>query len=384
MRILIVTRHFPPIVSGGARRPYLLARGLGCLGAEVTVLAPAEGAALPDNIKLITAPHPMPAPDGAEAVSKKFDVKKWVRTNLFLPDPDLRWSLQAAGVAKRKIANSPDWIFSTSPCESIHMAAAMLARHFSCKWAADFRDNWLVDPLLAERRYTLRRKAETLLARALLKNADLICAPTTRILSEIKYYAEQAPALLLRQPGRLEISSPPVRRSAEQETITLVHTGSFSLSHDARSIDQALTFFTEAHKREPRLRLKLIGRLTDAEQAAARAHPNVQVAGLLAIEETWAAQATADILLLVVAAGSDIVPGKLAEYQAAGKPIICLGGGAWSKELMEGEDPQIAIARLRDAAARRALAEKQCGVPVYADEVAAELLAEMSAISGER
>ncbi len=377
MRILILTRHFPPVVTGGARRPYLLARGLARLGADITVLAPVQPPALPDGIAFIAAPHPMPAPATSGLSPQGASLKDWMRANLMLPDPDLRWSLRAAGIAKEKLTTKPDWIFSTSPPESLHLAAARLARHFNCRWAADFRDNWLDDPLIGERRHWARRKAERLLARSLLNKADLLCAPTERIISEMSAYAAHKPAFLLRQPGRMQPAQDEQAFLSDKDAITIVHTGSFSLSHDDRSIDQTLDFFAAALEREPRLRLTLIGRLTEQEQAAARAAPHVETLGVLAMEESWRAQAEADILLLAVAPGSDIVPGKLSEYQAAAKPVICLGGGAWAKALMAGEDPLTAIGKLSDPQARKALADRQSGGAVYAEDAAASLLAEM-------
>ena len=42
MNILYITRHYPPEISGGARRPYLYVKALRELGNKVTVVTPFE------------------------------------------------------------------------------------------------------------------------------------------------------------------------------------------------------------------------------------------------------------------------------------------------------------------------------------------------------
>ena len=53
--LLIITRHYPPEVSGGARRPYLLACGLRDRGYRVAVASPFAPEGEPDWIHV---PHP--------------------------------------------------------------------------------------------------------------------------------------------------------------------------------------------------------------------------------------------------------------------------------------------------------------------------------------
>ena len=59
MRLVFVARHFPPAVSGGSRRPYLLARELLARGHAVCVIAPAECPGIP----VAVVPHRHVDPD---------------------------------------------------------------------------------------------------------------------------------------------------------------------------------------------------------------------------------------------------------------------------------------------------------------------------------
>lgn len=376
MRILIFARHLPPSVSGGARRPYLLVKGLEELGADVRVVAPL----LPNDLKGVAVPHPAAerATPGAEAVSRLRDrARGWARSTLILPDPDLRWSLRAAKAAEEMTDFRPDWVLSTSPPESVHVAACKFSRRCGAKWGADLRDSWLADPLMAERRKPLRRWVEHRLSRRVLKSAHLLIAPTQVILDEVGELAPGRPSLLLPQPGPDPAQLNPRPRS--DDGIVILHTGSFSLSHDARVIGPALDLFRKVHSRDKRFRLELIGRLTDAEAEEAQATEGVVVRGLFELQETWQEQASADILLLAAADLTEAEPGKLSEYRAMGKPIVCLGGGGWRRVLAgTDEDPADLLLSLADESARRDLADKQAGEPFTAARAAQRLLNAMA------
>jgi glycosyltransferase involved in cell wall biosynthesis len=376
LRILIFARHLPPSISGGARRPYLLVKGLEELGADVRVIAPL----LPDDIKGVAVPHPAPEP-AASAAEGGFRfrnrVRDWARSTLILPDPDLRWSLQAAKAAEDMTDFRPDWVLSTSPPESLHVAARKYARRCGAKWGADLRDSWLADPLMAERRKPLRRWVERPLSRRVLNSAHLLIAPTQVILDEVGELAPGRPSLLLPQPGPDPALLKPRARS--DDGIVILHTGSFSLSHDARGIGPALELFRKVHARDKRFRLELIGRLTDTEAREAQATEGVVVRGLFELQETWQEQASADILLLAAADLTEAEPGKLAEYRAMGKPIVCLGGGGWRRMLAgTDEDPADLLLSLAAEAARRDLADKQAGEIVTAVQAAQRLLDAMA------
>lgn len=381
MRILLLTRHFPPVVSGGARRPFLLARALASAGADIRVMAPT----LAEGVRGVVVPHPSPAPasDGPPLKPSQgrvaAPVKDWVRANLLLPDPDIRWALRAVRHARRLEAFRPDWVLTTSPPESVHIAGLMLSRRYGCRWAADFRDHWLVQPLLRQREGAARRAVETLLAKAILSHADLLVAPEEGVLKEAQGYVHGKKCLLLPQPGPA-----PGRRSStdagRDETIAIVHTGSFSLSQDTRRIEDALAVFSAARAADPRFRLILAGRLTAEEARRAQAADGVELRGILSLEEAWRIQAEADILLLVAAPDAATTPGKLAEYRSAGRPIVCIGGGAWRCGLAGAERaPLEQLLALRDPAERERLAQAQAMSAHPPDMVAQRLLEAMQA-----
>lgn len=367
MKILLITRHFPPHVSGGARRPFLLHQGLVEAGCEVCVVAPG----LPKDVNGVVVPHPQPTPSGSEQANfgqgPLTRIKNWTRANLLLPDADIRWALRAAQAASSNMGDPPDWVITTSPPESIHVAGSMAAKRFGCRWAADFRDYWLYAPLLPQRHNPLRRCAERLLAKRLLARADILTAVDNGMLEEAAGFAPQPYQLHLPQ------AAPPVTTSHERrnDAPTIFHAGSFSLSHGDRSIDPALALITTARSINPSVELHLLGRLTAEEQTKAGNTPGVVTHGVVPLEEAWAWQARADILLVVAAPGAPMPPGKLAEYQATTKPIIIIGGGAWRAHVVGDASP---IDQLRSAFAGEGRRPVAAPAPM---EIAMRLLAAM-------
>ena len=338
-RILMVCRHFPPAISGGAGRPYLLAKAWRDAGAEVVVLAPRPC----DGIAVIPVGHPQVEPPTAEPVS----APSWrdrLRAGLLLPDPDIRWALHAA---RATIGLAPDWVFTTSPPESAHVAGWLLKRRFGCRWMADFRDHWLRHPLLPARsRSGLRRNMERGLARRLLRAVDLATAVTESIGDELRRDLGVTAATLVVENFAAEAAE---AMALPKDRIHLVHTGSFSLSDPLRRIEPLLEAFEAADN--PRLTLHLVGRLRDDERRRVESSPikdRIVVAGPVSAEAARRYQRAADVLLLVTSPDTPHVPGKLAEYRAAGRPVLVAGGGPWLGEagLDAGPDLRRAFAAM--------------------------------------
>lgn len=325
MKIVILCRHFPPAVSGGARRPYLLATELAARGHDVAVLAPQPC----DGLTVVAVPHPQidPPADGARTPGRLRDrLREW----LLLPDPDIRWALRAA---RAPLPWRPDWVISTSPPESSHVAGWLMRRRHGCRWLADFRDHWIRDPLRGVlARSAVRRRIERRIAHFVLRDADAIAATTPAIIEEITSFARTRNVAAI--PNFADPPSP--RSPLPGEGIHIVHTGGFLLSDHGRPLDPVLTAFETAGRRD--LRLHLVGRLRHDEIARAKkssAADRIIITGPLPLDEARAYQGVADILLLV--AGRTQVPGKLAEYRAAGRPMLVHGDGPWAE--MAGLQP---------------------------------------------
>lgn len=334
MRVLLIARHFPPVVSGGARRGAAFYSGLRSQGAQVTVLSPV----LAEDVDGIAVDHPQPVPADSHEPALFRD---WAREALLLPDPDIRWAQRATRAALEWGAQhgAPDWVITTSPPESIHACGEALKRHWKCGWAADFRDHWLVAPLRQNRQHRVRAWRERRWARRTLATADLIIGVNPGIQEEMRNLLPDSHHLLMPQTAE----APSGQHAFDSNVRNLVHTGSFSLSEMSRKITPLLDTFHAARQRNPDLRLTLIGRLSREEKGEVGRHPDreaIVFPGVLDADASARYQAGADLCILVAAPGTRAIPGKLFEYAAAGAPVAFIGGDEWSADFgWDGRDP---------------------------------------------
>ena len=350
-RLLLLTRHYPPAVSGGARRPFLLARALRAAGVEVRVCAPS----LPEGEPGWAVPHPNRDPGTADA-SAGFSVRSLARDLLLWPDPDVRWCLRAAETV---IASGwrPDWVLSTSPPESIHVAGESLSRRLGARWAADFRDLWLASPHRHERLRPHRHFGERLLAGRLLPKADLVIAVDSLVAAEaISLGARSAHVL-----GHFVADKAATPAALPRETLNVVHAGSIALSDPDADIRDLLTPFAAALPANPSLRLYLVGRLLDSERAAVAASPAnsaIVLVGVKPLPEAMSLMAGADALAFVASAKMHVPPSKIVDYLQLDRPIIACGDGPWRADpCVPAGDPATTLASLKRGDGRNVIAQ---------------------------
>lgn len=325
MKFLFLTRHFPPAVSGGARRPYLWAKGLMANGADVFVVAPD----IPNDIPGHMVPHPFRDPP--TGLPGRKTLRDHARDLLLWPDPDIRWTKRAITAAKDACPFVPDWILTTSPPESIHAAGQALLAHWpEAKWAIDARDHWLVRPFRKQRLNPVRKKVEQAFARRMLSPARAIFAVNDLIRDEFAGYAPKAHAESL--PHFVVRAAAPYH--FKRDGVHLVHTGSFKLSDPDVSIEPLLRAFETALEHNPDLFLHLAGRLRDDEIEAVKASTKadrIELMGVVPLATSLSIQASADALIVLAAPEAPVPPGKLQEYRATGRPVIPVGDGDWRK-----------------------------------------------------
>lgn len=321
---LLLVRHYPPAISGGARRPFLLARALRELGVEVRVCAPSLDKGEPGW----AVKHPNRDPSSSPLA--KPGLRDRARELLLWPDPDIRWSMRAARVVL-KSGWRPDWVITSSPPESLHVAGGWLAKRIGAHWAADMRDLWLTDPHRRQRRSLHRRAGERVIARRLLRRADLVTAVDPVVAAEAASLGARNPKVLAHFTAD---TIPPGIRLGDSG-IHVIHAGSVELSDPEAKIEDLLTPFEVAHREKPELVLDLVGRLSDREQEVVRASPareSVKLHGPLPYEQALAVMAGADALAFVASHKMHVPPSKIVDYIACGRPIIACGAGPWRSD----------------------------------------------------
>lgn len=350
MKVLLVSRHFPPVPSGGARRPYLMAQALKSAGADVFVVSLAEPTTLPG----VVVPHRQPEPPAdVEVLGRpiwRWDWRRWARELMRWPDPDAAWCREAARIAAAEVPFVPDWIVTSSPPESLLLTGSILKHRFGARWLADFRDCWLSPPRRPERRMLFRRLGERLQARQLLARPDVVTAVDAVVASEVAALGAIAPIIVPQlMPQRM--AGKPL---SPADRIHVVYTGQFSISDSGRSIRQLLEPFEAACRLNSRLFLHIAGHLTVSERQALRQSPAAEAIkfhGALPFDRILKIQSAADGLVVVSSEGGWAVPGKLCEYWVTGVPIVAIGNGPWraSAGIPESSDPISELAALSKA-----------------------------------
>lgn len=332
--LLIVTRHYPPEISGGARRPFLLAQGLRERGYRVAVASPFAPDGEPDWIR---TPHP--AAERSQAAARDGEArrepgwKSWARRMVRWPDNEIGW----AGQAVRAVMSSglrPDWVLTTSPPESAHAAGERLKRALGARWLVEMRDSWIDEPLRPELiRSSLRRKLERDLARRWGAGADARVAVSDGLAEEMRRLSPAAMSPL-EVIGHFADAPPPPKAFAGPGP-HLLHSGSFSLSHSGRRLTDLISAFATLRERLPTVKLHLAGRLTAMERtelALSSSSGAVVLHGEVPYTESRAMQAGADGLI-VFQQGIDALPGKLGEYLECTAPILTVGEGSWKARI---------------------------------------------------
>lgn len=354
VHFLIITRHYTPEPSGGARRPALLVKALRQLDHKVTLITPFQQDDDPDHI-FIAHPvaavsdltHPTYTADGSSPPeTSPTQLRDWLRTWLLWPDAEIRWCRKVERYLKANKL-SPDWLITTNPPESLHTIGSRLAARMGCKWLAEFRDNWTVDPHREILETSKTRVAiEKHIAKRSLKSVNAVMAVSEAVLSEVRTLAPpDTPALII---GHFSEALEDIQH-LPGEDLNIVHTGGFTLSHRQREIVPLLDAFKHASLTRPNLHLHLAGSLTPEETQmaqAAQAAQNFKVTlyGAQPLPVCRALQAGSDALLLYASETSQSLPGKYAEYRFANKPILVLGYGPWTGLL---DDPS-AITPLKE------------------------------------
>jgi glycosyltransferase involved in cell wall biosynthesis len=366
-RLLILCYFYPPLAGGGVHRVLGFTRHLPAHGWACTVVCAGEedywvrddtlARDVPPGTEVIRAPGGsalaallrLGRGRGAARRSRRaFAGLRALSDWWLLPDSYAGWAGRAAGAAARRIARGGvDAILSSSPPDSVHLAALALRRRFRLPWVLDFRDPW-VGLQFRTPPTAWHRARQAAMERSVLCSADLVLAASRTHADDLRRRSggtQEADAVQI--PGRLEhlpngyepagpagLTDPGPAApgpSASADYFTLVFTGTLSQMPDTdvflESLHDLLARRPEARRR---VRAHLAGPFegSHADRATALGLTGiVRFSGPLAHEETRALQRRADLLLLWKPRGPGyrtMVPGKLYEYLDAGTPVLAM------------------------------------------------------------
>ena len=359
-RILVATYYWPPAGGPGVQRWLKTAQALKQLGHDVEVLtvdpayatyplrdesltAEAEGITVHSTrardwfgtYQKLTRRKEVPFSGFANQAGKPGPIQRvsrWVRGNLFIPDPRRGWNRYAVAEALKQHALKPyDLVVTSGPPHSTHLIGLELQRR-GMRWWADFRDPWTdiyYYRMFYPSAWARRRDAE--LERSVLERAErvLTVSDDLKRLLASKLNGDSGKFVVVPNgydPADFAANAPvpnnPVR--------TLVYTGTLTLDYPLEALYTALRTYCLQHGA---LKLVFAGRpaqeAKDALESLSRELPlSVEFKGYLPHTESVALLQGADALLLLIPElpnNRGILTGKLFEYLGSGRPIWGFG-----------------------------------------------------------
>jgi len=366
--VLMIACAFPPTGGPGVQRSLKFVKYLPTCGWMPTVWASEPLPGLPEDASLLSdIPSEVivhrarqdRAAQWTALIDRLSDAKAfsgvsmldrgvaWVRayrTRRLFPDDQTGWARRSLVPLTRLMRDAPiDLIYSTFSPASNHWLALQLKRRTGLPWVADFRDLW-TDDYRYEEPSARRRVAHRSLENELLETADAVISVSdrqTELLarrisrSAAKFYTitngfdpDDIPPDKDREPGH----KPRVFDDSEPDAacFTIAHVGRLDRRRTPNAFFQGLVRFVRAHESEPgRMVFESVGHVSDTVVDRLRATGlSVRRVGAVSHGDAIARMQRADLLLLPVPQGPNadsVIPAKLFEYLATGRPILVIG-----------------------------------------------------------
>ena len=356
-KVLIVTYYWPPSGGAGVQRWLKFSKYLPSFGWEPIILTVApEYAAypvtdfslredLPSSVRVYTTPATnyfriynkdqsrIPSAGFANSIDNSFKGKvlRFIRGNFFIHDPRRGWNKYATQKASELIDNEGiKNIITTSPPHSSQLIGLEIKKkHPKINWIADLRDPWtdiyyykqfyptLISKLI-DRRYEEN----------VLKNADKIITvgKSLKHSFSLKVEGTENKTEVITNGYDEEDFSASIKTNPEKFTVTYV--GTLSDIYPVDGFLDAIRIFKDNGND---YLLRFIGSVSHNQKSLIKSKTGESCLEFIPyVDHTVAIEfmLKSTVLLLIIPdheSNKSIITGKIFEYLASGKPIICLG-----------------------------------------------------------
>ncbi|WP_332021886.1 glycosyltransferase [Kaistella sp.] len=360
-KILIITYYWPPAGGPGVQRWLKFVKYLPGFGWKPTVFIP-ENPSYPivdeslerevsKDLEIIRTkiwePYQIAelfGKDNKKFKAGQFDVGKnqtwksrlsiWVRGNFFIPDARVFWVKPSAKFLKKYLKeNHFDAVVTTGPPHSMHLIGLELKKEFpNLKWIADFRDPWTQISYYKHLKLTRSsdKKHRDLEARV-FKTADITLA--TSYTDAENFRKKGANAVCITNGFDREAKSEAKREAKrEAKNFTISYVGVLEQLRNPEVLWKVLNdIIAENPDFKSDFELKFVGRVDDkilSEIENSALKNSLSNLGYLSHSKANAEMQNSDVLLMTNFpddSSKGIIPGKIFEYLATGKPILSFG-----------------------------------------------------------
>jgi glycosyltransferase involved in cell wall biosynthesis len=359
-KVLIITYYWPPAGGGGVQRWVKFARYLHLFGWEPVIYTVSNGdypivddtlqRELPEGLTVIKTPIREPYDVYRKLTGKKKEQKLdanflsqgkklswkesiavWIRGNFFIPDARMWWIKPSVAYLKNYLKEHPvDAVISTGPPHSCHLIALGLHKYAKIPWLVDYRDPWTQIDYFQDLNLTFFAKNRHLnLEKKVLRSCDCVITVGKTMASDLQQI--------------LPVKTAVITNGYDDEDVpkqTLPLTSSFSITYigtmnDARNPSGFWKAVSELKMEKHPVMSEIVVNLVGKPEEVVRKSVSyytledvVHFTGYVTHAEAIKYQNTSTMLLLVINRTSNnksILTGKIFEYLASGRPILCLG-----------------------------------------------------------
>jgi glycosyltransferase involved in cell wall biosynthesis len=256
---------------------------------------------------------------------------RFIRGNLFIPDPRKGWKPFALKAAEQLMKDTNfDCVITAGPPHSTHFIGEALKQKHGLFWIADFHDLW-TDVIYYNMLYHLPvvKKRDAALERRILENADLVLTVGEKYKQKLLSKSDRLlpGKIRLIRIGYDENLFIPKDVAPKQKEFVITYTGTMADYYRPQVFIEALALTVQNFPDVP-FRFCFAGVMAGSircELEAAGLLPILEDRGYLSHEKAVQLLSSSTILLLVNPVTKDeemVIPGKLYEYLAAQKPIV--------------------------------------------------------------
>ena len=362
-RVLIITYYWPPSGGSGVQRWLKMSKYLPEYGWQPVVYT-TENAEYPiidhslekdvaPNIEVIRRPinEPYSAYKKFLGIKKeetvkmgfiqekeknrswKSDLTLWVRGNFFIPDARCGWVKPSVRFLKEYLNEHPvDAIISTGPPHSMHLIALKLKEALGLPWIADFRDPWTEIDYYNDLHLTAwADRKHHRLEQEVLTKADKVVTVAPDGARRLGRLGNRNVRTIYNGFDRDDDAQTPVNLS---EQFTITYLGVLSKIQNPSNLWQALAeLIKEDSGFDKNLKINMIGQIDSAVVSSIDENgltQHVAYSPYMPHDQVSAMHRSSTLLLLLLMPDSEprakgLLTGKLFEYMASGRPILCIG-----------------------------------------------------------
>lgn len=259
-------------------------------------------------------------------------LSRFVRSNLFIPDPRKGWNKYAYLKAKEIIEKEKiETVITTSPPHSSQLIGLKLKKNLNIKWIADLRDPW-TDIYYYKDLYhsPVSAAIDKFLERKVLKRADnvITVSPSLKSIFENKV-RKQNSAKFIVIPNGFDTDDYNYTLKNSNEFFTITYTGTITSDYSISIFLMAIKTLLANGKNK--LKIRFIGKQSNSlieSVKSAELENYFEFIGYVEHSRSIFELQKSDALLLIIPNVKDnegILTGKLFEYIGSGKPVIGIG-----------------------------------------------------------